>query len=186
MALIGTTLSSLSTGVRITYAMGADHELPAIFGFLHGKFNTPHIGVIVLTILSAIIGGYGVLNVNNLTQVTLVSNIGTFIFYGLTCLVTLVASIDHLLGEESNIWQTKIIPILGALLNFAMMAGVFYYGFTAGSDSARNAQIAIGTAALFFIFGFAYILLQSKISGRSLFVPPDFSHPLRERSGTFK
>jgi len=46
-----------------------------VFGFLHGKFNTPHIGVIVLTILSAAIGGYGVLNVNNLTQVTIYSGL---------------------------------------------------------------------------------------------------------------
>jgi len=75
LALVGTTLSALSTGVRISYAMGSDRELPVVFGFLHGKFNTPHIGVIVLTILSAAIGGYGVLNVNNLTQVTIYSGL---------------------------------------------------------------------------------------------------------------
>ncbi|NJL66509.1 MAG: APC family permease [Microcoleus sp. SM1_3_4] len=40
MALIGTALSSLSTGVRISYAMGSDRELPAVFGFLHGRYNT--------------------------------------------------------------------------------------------------------------------------------------------------
>jgi amino acid transporter len=184
MALVGTTLSSLSTGVRITYAMGADDELPAIFGFLHGGFNTPHIGIIVLTILSAAIGGYGVLSVNNLTQVTLVSNIGTFVFYGLTCLVTFVASIDHLLGEDTNIWRTKVIPILGAIMNFAMMTGVFYFGFTQGGDSARNSQIAIAVSAIFFVIGFAYIFLRSIITGKSLFVPPDVDHPLRERVGS--
>lgn len=184
MALVGTTLSSLSTGVRITYAMGADDELPAIFGFLHRGFNTPHIGIIVLTILSAAIGGYGVLSVNNLTQVTLVSNIGTFIFYGLTCLVTFVASIDHLLGDESNVWRTKVIPVLGAIMNFAMMTGVFYFGFTQGGDSARNSQIAIAVAAIFFVVGFVYIFLRSMITGKSIFVPPDIDHPLRERVGS--
>jgi len=186
MALIGTTLSSLSTGVRITYAMGADDELPAVFGFLHSSFNTPHIGVIALTILSAAIGGYGVLNVNNLTQITLVSNIGTFVFYGLTCLVTFVASMDHLLGDESNVWQTKVIPVLGAIMNFAMMFGVFYFGFTAGGDSARNAQIAIAISAAFFILGFAYIIVRSMVSGKSLFVPHDVEHPMRERIGSSK
>jgi len=184
LALIGTTLSALSTGVRITYAMGADDELPAVFGFLHGKFNTPHVGVIVLTILSAIIGGYGVLNINNLTQVTLMSNIGTFIFYGLTCLVTFVASMDHLLGDETNIWQTKVIPILGTIMNFAMMVGVFYYGFTAGGASATNSQIAIGVSALFFVLGFAYIFFRSMITGKSLFVPHDAARSIRERVGT--
>ena len=172
MALIGTTLSSLSTGVRITYAMGADGELPAMFGALHDKFSTPHIGTIFLTILSAAIGGYGVLSVNNLTQVTLVSNIGTFIFYGLTCLVTLVASLDRLLGSETNFVKSVVIPLLGAVLNFTMMFGVFYFGFTAGGDSAKNAQIAIAISAAFFIFGFAYIVLRSMASGKPIFVRP--------------
>lgn len=186
MALIGTTLSALSTGVRITYAMGADNELPAIFGFLHDKFNTPHIGVIFLTILSAAIGGYGVLNVNNLTQVTLISNIGTFIFYGLTCFVTFVASLDHLLGDESNIWQTKVIPVIGTFMNFFMMFGVFYFGFTAGGDSARNAQIAIGISVGFFVAGFAYIFIRSMVTGKSIFVPSDIEHPMRECTGSSK
>jgi len=155
-----------------------------VFGFLHGKFNTPHIGVIVLTILSAAIGGYGVLNVNNLTQVTLVSNIGTFIFYGLTCLVTFVAAMDHLLGDETNIWQTKVIPLLGALVNFLMMVGVFYFAFTQGGDSAKNAQIAIGISLGFFVAGFAYLIGDSLIKGKSLFVPADIDHPLRERIGS--
>ncbi len=184
MALVGTTLSSLSTGVRITYAMSADDELPALFGFLHNKFSTPHLGIIILTILSAAIGAYGVLNVNNLTQVTLVSNIGTFIFYGLTCLVTFIASMDHLLGDESNVWQTKVIPVVGAFMNFAMMCGVFYFGFTAGGDSARNAQIAIAVAAAFFVLGFVYIFARSMMTGRSIFVPHDVDHPLRERVGS--
>src|SRR5216683_2712506 len=69
VALIGTSLSCLNTGVRVTYAMGKDKEMPAVFGFLHGKFRTPHTAVIVLTVISAIIGSYGVLDIDNLTQV---------------------------------------------------------------------------------------------------------------------
>ena len=37
LALIGTTLSCLSTGARVTYAMGRDEEVPSHFGLLHGK-----------------------------------------------------------------------------------------------------------------------------------------------------
>jgi amino acid transporter len=171
IALVGTTLSSLSTGVRITYAMGADQELPAVFGFIHGRFNTPYIGVFVLTVLSAIVGGYSVLNVNNLTQVTLISNIGTFVFYGITCLVTLIASIDHLLGDESNPWQTKIIPIFGTVLNFACLFGVFYYGFTQGGDSAKNSQIAIIVGFGFFVLGFVWIIVTSLLNNKPILLP---------------
>ena len=182
MALIGTTLSALSTGVRITYAMGQDNELPIMFSKLHKKYRTPHIGIVFLTLLSAVIGGYGVLNVNNLTQVTLMSNIGTFVFYGLTCLVTLVATLDHLLDEEkTNPIITIVIPLCGAILNFAMLIAVFYFGFTSGGDSATNAQIAIGGGVIFFIIGFAYIFLRRFINGKPILLSPDTSHPLREK-----
>ena len=91
LALIGTTLACLNTGVRITYVMGRDKEMPGVLGLLHGKYATPHGGVWVLTAVSALFGIYGVKSVNTLTQITLASNTGTFIVYGLTCIVCLVA-----------------------------------------------------------------------------------------------
>ena len=42
LALVGTTLSCLNTGARVTYAMGRDEEVPGHFGLLHGKRLTPH------------------------------------------------------------------------------------------------------------------------------------------------
>jgi len=153
-----------------------------MFSKLHKKYRTPHIGIVFLTLLSAAIGGYGVLNVNNLTQVTLMSNIGTFVFYGLTCLVTLVATLDHLLDEgKTNPITTIGIPLCGAILNFAMLVAVFYFGFTSGGDSAKNAQIAIGGGVIFFIIGFAYIFLKRLINGKPILLSPDTSHPLRDR-----
>ncbi|MBV8695252.1 MAG: APC family permease, partial [Ktedonobacteraceae bacterium] len=111
IALIGTALSCLNTGVRVTYAMGKDTELPIVFGFLHGKYRTPHVGVIVLTVLSAIIGSYGVINIDHLTQVTLVSNIGTFLLYGMTCLICIIAFAGV---AARNVFTTVLAPALGA------------------------------------------------------------------------
>ena len=59
LALIGTTLSCINTGARVTYAMGRDEEVPAHFGMLHGKNLTPHRSIWVLATISAIIGIYG-------------------------------------------------------------------------------------------------------------------------------
>ena len=42
LALIGTTLSCMNTGARVTYAMGRDDEMGSHFGMLHGKNLTPH------------------------------------------------------------------------------------------------------------------------------------------------
>src|SRR6202035_4809630 len=41
LALIGTTLSCINTGARVTYAMGRDEEVPSHFGLVHGKTLTP-------------------------------------------------------------------------------------------------------------------------------------------------
>ncbi len=41
LALIGTTLSCMNTGARVTYAMGKDDEAPEHFGMLHAKSLSP-------------------------------------------------------------------------------------------------------------------------------------------------
>jgi amino acid transporter len=56
LALIGTTLSCLNTGARVTYAMGRDDEVPSHFGVLHGKHLSPHRSIWTLAIISIVIG----------------------------------------------------------------------------------------------------------------------------------
>ena len=56
LALIGTTLSCMNTGARVTYAMGKDREVPEHFGFLHGDNLTPHRAIWTLAGISAVIG----------------------------------------------------------------------------------------------------------------------------------
>ncbi|HKT25283.1 MAG TPA: APC family permease [Terriglobales bacterium] len=60
LALIGTTLSCMNTGARVTYAMGKDQEAPEHFGILHSKNLTPHRAIWALAIISAIVGCIGV------------------------------------------------------------------------------------------------------------------------------
>jgi len=56
LALIGTTLSCINTGARVTYAMGRDSEVPEHFGMLHAKNLSPHRAIWTLAIISAVIG----------------------------------------------------------------------------------------------------------------------------------
>ena len=56
LALIGTTLSCMNTGARVTYAMGKDKEAPEHFGMLHSKNLTPHRAIWTLAIISAVVG----------------------------------------------------------------------------------------------------------------------------------
>src|SRR5579875_2045121 len=56
LALIGTTLSCMNTGARVTYAMGKDKELPDSMGALHSRNLTPHRAIWTLASISAVIG----------------------------------------------------------------------------------------------------------------------------------
>jgi len=55
LALIGTTLSCMSTGARVTYAMGRDEEVPEHFGMLHGQKLTPHRAIWTLATISVVV-----------------------------------------------------------------------------------------------------------------------------------
>ncbi len=56
LALIGTTLSCMNTGARVTYAMGKDEEVPEHFGMLHAESLSPRRAIWTLAIISAVIG----------------------------------------------------------------------------------------------------------------------------------
>jgi basic amino acid/polyamine antiporter, APA family len=62
LALIGTTLSCMNTGARVTYAMGKDQEVPEHFGILHDKNLSPHRAIWTLAVISAIFGVLALLN----------------------------------------------------------------------------------------------------------------------------
>ncbi len=63
LAIIGTTLSCMNTGARVTYAMGKDQELPDSMGALHRQNLTPHRAIWLLAAISAVIGCVAVANV---------------------------------------------------------------------------------------------------------------------------
>jgi basic amino acid/polyamine antiporter, APA family len=56
LALIGTTLSCMNTGARVTYAMGKDDEAPEHFGILHAESLSPRRAIWTLALISAVIG----------------------------------------------------------------------------------------------------------------------------------
>src|SRR2546421_9907616 len=170
IALIGTSLSCLNTGVRVTYAMGKDTELPVIFGFLHGKYRTPHVGVIVLTVIAAVIGSYGVLNIDNLTQVTLVSNIGTFLLYGITCIICIIAFAGV---QKRGIFSTVLAPGLGTALNVFMLIGVLYFAISGGGSAQTDTIIALGFSIAWLVIGFAFLRVRQMVTGIPILHPED-------------
>src|ERR1700676_2210318 len=154
LALIGTTLSCLNTGARVTYAMGKDNEVPEHFGMLHAKNLSPHRAIWTLAIISCVVGviavsmafgdagapqdatiqalphglfssfGYTTHDKmaampNSLLTVTLASNFGTFLLYGLSCITCLVCYHNH---PNFKVVRHLLIPVFGAVANVGCMA----------------------------------------------------------------
>jgi len=167
LALIGTTLACLNTAVRVTYAMGKDKEMPSIMGLLHGRFATPHWNIWILVAVSAIFGAYGVLSVDNMTQITWASNIGTFMLYGLTNLIALWAFLGR---PNSSILRHKLVPIAGFLANLLMLVAVLYIGASAGGSSATDAIIALAMVAVWMVVGIVWFVFNTYKQGRKILI----------------
>jgi amino acid transporter len=169
IAVVGTTLACMNTGVRVTYAMSKDKEMPSFLGFLHAKHATPHTGILAMTIASAVIGAFGVLSVVNLTAITFWSNIGTFILYGMTNLIALVAFLRH---PQRNALTHIVVPVLGALANIAMLVAVLYLGIAGGGDTQTAAMYSIIATGAWVIIGVVYLFVQSSRTQKKIIGGP--------------
>jgi APA family basic amino acid/polyamine antiporter len=197
LALVGTTLSCINTGARVTYAMGRDEEVPEHIGLLHGSNLTPHRAIWTLATISAVLGAYGALyyfaggsapddktiaalphNIwyafgigsnaslaslpNGLLLVTLLSNFGTFVLYGLTNVVCMVAFYEH---HEFSGFKHMVVPIFGALANFACLA-FYIIGPLEGLGSVKEPLLAVLLSVIWGVYGAIYFVRNSRRRGR--------------------
>lgn len=168
LALLGTTLACLNTGVRVTYAMARDKEMPSILGGLHGKFATPHYGIWILVGVSALFGIYGVqpTQVDNITQITLASNVGTFFVYGFTCIIAIVAFASR---HDKSVFKHYVIPGLGALMNIAMLVAVIVLAVISGGATAKDAYKALAMDGVWVVIGIVWVIFNPAKKGHKLF-----------------
>ncbi len=201
LALIGTTLSCMNTGARVTYAMGKDQEAPEHFGMLHSKNLTPHRAIWTLAVISAIVGCLAVVMAfgdagapadsaiqalphgfwssfgysthdkmaampNSLLTITLASNFGTFLLYGLSCIICMVAYHNH---PKFKLVRHLLIPVFGLLANLACMA-FYVIGPFMGYGTKMEPLLALGIALVWGIYGGIYFFRVSKSTGRTTLV----------------
>ncbi len=164
VALVGTTLACLNTGVRITYVMGRDKEVPGILGLLHGKYATPHYGVIALAGVSAVIGAYGVLSADNLLQTILASNVGTFLVYGMTNLIVVFAFWHR--AERTSL-KHIVVPMLGSFANIAMLLAVVGLSIASGGSTQTDTVLALGFDLVWIVVGIVWLVANSRSASKS-------------------
>ncbi len=171
LALIGTMLACLNTAVRVTYSMAKDKEMPAVLSLLHGDYATPHAGIWILVTISAALGIFGANphQVDNLTQITLASNTGTFLVYGFTCAIAFVAFAGR---HDRHFVRHRVIPGVGAIMNIAELIGVVYIAVTASGTSPGDAYKALGIVFIWILIGVIWVLRNPNMRGKGILHDP--------------
>jgi amino acid transporter len=197
LALIGTTLSCLSTGARVTYAMGKDNEVPEHFGMLHGKRLTPHRAIWTLAVLSAVIGvvtasiylggtspalekqyvgslwySFGIFKPETYAALpntlVIVTLVSNFGTFLLYMLTCIIAIVAFREHHSFNGFKHLVVPVFGLLANLACMLFYLVGPFTVAGMSVKEPYMALGFCLLWGIYGAVYFLRASKRKGKSV------------------
>jgi amino acid transporter len=158
IAVIGTTLSCMNTAMRVSAGMAEDRELPSALSFIHTKYITPHVSLVMLILVTSVVGMIGVRSVVGLIGITLASNLGTFILYGLTCIWTIVAFKKR---EDFNLFKHGVIPVLGVVANVVMTAGILYLYIIGNADAKAEARICFVIAGGWALISVIYVAVTT-------------------------
>jgi len=197
LALIGTTLSCLSTGARVTYAMGRDDEVPSHFGVLHGKTLSPYRAIWVLAGLSAIIGmvtvtlylggttpapldpkysgvwySFGIFSPETYAKLpntlVIVTLISNFGTFLLYMITCAIAMVAFIEHQSFNGFKHMVVPVFGLVANLACMLFYLVGPFTVSGMSWKEPYIALGVCALWGVWGLVYFHKASRAKGKEL------------------
>jgi amino acid transporter len=195
LALIGTTLSCLNTGARVTYAMGRDEEVPSHFGLLHGKTLSPYRAIWTLAALSAVIGiitvviylggttpsaldpkyhniwySFGIFKPETYAKMpntlVIITLISNFGTFLLYMITCIVAMVAFKEHHMFNGFKHLFVPLFGLVANLACMLFYLIGPFTVSGMSVKEPYIALGVCGLWGIYGAFYFAKSSKAKGR--------------------
>jgi basic amino acid/polyamine antiporter, APA family len=191
LALIGTTLSCMSTGARVTYAMGRDEEVPAHFGLVHGTTLTPHRSIWTLAAISAVIGIatisiylggttptaldpkyhniwylFGIFDPATISKLpntlVIITLVSNFGTFLLYMLTCIIAMVAFQEHHTFHGFKHVVVPVFGLVANLACMLFYLLGPFFVSGMSMKEPYIALGVCALWGGFGGYYFLRASK------------------------
>jgi amino acid transporter len=191
LALIGTTLSCMATGARVTYAMGRDEEVPSHFGLLHGKTLTPHRSIITLAIVSAVIGiltvtmylggttpsaldakyhniwySIGIFDPTFISKLpntlVIVTLVSNFGTFLLYMITCIIAIVAFREHHSFHGFKHVVVPVFGLVANLACMLFYLVGPFMVSGMSVKEPYIALGICGMWGIYGGIYFMRASK------------------------
>ena len=104
---------------------------------------------------------------NSPLVVTLASNFGAFLLYGLSCTICMVAYHKH---PKFSALRHLAIPLFGLVANLVCMA-FYLVGPFMGYGTKMEPLLALGIALVWAIYGAIFFVKTSRTTGRTTLVP---------------
>ncbi len=197
LALIGTTLSCMNTGARVTYAMGKDEEVPTQFGMLHGKTLSPHRAIWFLVGLSMVFGIITTLVYLGGTTPAALDPKYANIWYkfgmfapetyaklpNTLLVVTLISNLGTFMlymttcvvaivafreHHSFHGFKHMFVPLFGLVANFGCMLFYLIGPFCVAGMSWHEPYIALAFSAVWVVIGAFYLMSASKSRGKAV------------------
>ncbi len=197
LALVGTTLSCMNTGARVTYAMGKDDEVPTQFGALHGKNLSPHKAIWFLAFISMIVGilttlvyqggqsaDLAALDKHNFwysigifsphayvtlpNSMLIITLISNFGTFLLYMTTCIVAIVAFKEHHTFHGFKHFVVPVFGLLANFGCMLFYLVGPFSVPGMSVKEPYIALAVSGLWILVGAVYLAKNSKRQGKQI------------------
>jgi amino acid transporter len=199
LALIGTTLSCINTGARVTYAMGRDEEMPSHFGLVHGRTLSPHRAIWTLTIISIVIGiisvaiylggqsadlaaldkhnvwySFGIFSPHAYTllpnTLLIITLVSNFGTFLLYMTTCVIAIVAFKEHHTFNGFKHFVVPVFGLVANLVCMLFYLVGPFFVPGMSKKEPYIALAVAAAWGIYGMIYFKRRSTQVGKPMFL----------------
>lgn len=161
IALLAGTLTAVNNGVRISFAMALDPEMPDVLGFFDRQvknpyvraYTTPYFAVIILCTISTLIAAVGLAGgLPALLGIILASNLGAFLLYALLCGLTMAT-----FARDTNfdLFHHRLLPGLGVIANVGIAVAMAVVGLSMGGILTQASLLAFGLAAVWLVASIA-------------------------------
>jgi amino acid transporter len=157
LSALGSTLASLVSGVRVTFAMGSDGVLPRQFGKTDPRFRTPVLATVIIGVIASIgvwLYTFGSASVqDSFTTVVSVDGLLFALYYALTGIATAVYYRKLAVTGPWNLIQLAVFPLAAAgFLVYIVVRSVEGLGGWSGKDLVSlYVMLGIGVAIMLYV-----------------------------------
>jgi APA family basic amino acid/polyamine antiporter len=106
-------------------------------------------------------------SVNSLLIMTLISNFGTFLLYGMTCLTAIIAFKEHHMFHGV---KHMLVPVFGLVANLGCMMFYIIGPFSVAGMSVKEPFVALTVVLIWAIYGAIHFVMGSKKKEKPIFV----------------